>query len=85
MLLKTGIDFPFTHNLQALIDLLPAALRASIPPETVDLTPYAVTTRYPGEIEPVTEEEHLGALRTAESVVAWAESVLGNQRMPGSC
>jgi HEPN domain-containing protein len=79
VLLKMGINFPFTHNLQALIDLLPPGLpRASVPTDAVDLNPYAVTTRYPGESEPVTEEEYLDALRIAEAVVEWAESVLNN-------
>lgn len=56
VLLKCGIDFPFTHNLQALLDLLPKDLtRPKELTEAVDLNPYAVATRYPGEAEPVTE------------------------------
>jgi hypothetical protein len=40
------------------------------------LTDYAVVTRYPGDLEPVTEEEYLEAIRIAETVVQWAEKVL---------
>jgi len=77
VLLKCGVDFPFTHNLQALLDRLPKELAR--PPDlmsAVDLNPYAVTTRYPGEAEPVTEQEYREAIRMAESVLAWAESIV---------
>jgi HEPN domain-containing protein len=36
----------------------------------------AVTARYPGNYEPVSEEEHKEALTLAESVVRWAEKVV---------
>jgi len=77
VLLKCGVDFPFTHNLQALIDLLPEGLTHPLNlSDAVDLNPYAVTTRYPPGAEPVTVREYRQALRTAESVLAWAESVI---------
>ena len=56
VLISCGIDIPCTHNLQALLDLL--ATHFTIPDEIfniIDLNPYAVATRYPSEIEPVTE------------------------------
>ena len=77
VLLAGGIPFPKTHNLDALIDLLPSGV--PLPPEDVQvlrLTEYAVTTRYPGMDEPVTEEEYREAVRLAESVVKWAEDLL---------
>jgi HEPN domain-containing protein len=77
VLLNLGVNFPFTHNLQALVDLIPAGL--SLPPvlvEAVNLNPYAVITRYPTVTEPVTEEDYLEAVRIAEDVVAWAEAVI---------
>jgi hypothetical protein len=37
------------------------------------LTDYAVLTRYPGDLEPVNEEEYQEALRLAEAVLSWAE------------
>jgi hypothetical protein len=43
------------------------------------LTEYAVTTRYPGDFEPVGAEEHSAAVRLAEGVVSWAETILGRQ------
>ena len=77
LLCANGVEYPFTHNIQLLIDLLPAGLSA---PQTIlaaaDLTPYAVATRYPGEVEPVTAEERAEAVRVATIVVQWAESLL---------
>jgi HEPN domain-containing protein len=77
VLLSSGVDFPFTHNLQALIDLFPSTMK--LPPvvrQSVVLNPYAVVTRYPGESEPVTEEEYRDALRIAETVLLWSESAI---------
>lgn len=77
VLLAAGVDFPFTHDLQALLDLLPA--EPPVPPviaQAVDLNPYAVATRYPGETEPATEDEHREAVRIAEAVLLWAESAI---------
>jgi HEPN domain-containing protein len=77
VLLHVEVDFPFTHDLAALMALLPNSIARPVsPPEVVDLNPYAVTTRYPGELEAVTTEEYREALRTAEGVVEWAESIL---------
>jgi HEPN domain-containing protein len=77
VLIAYDINFPFTHNIQLLIDLLPASLTL---PETIsvaaELTPYSVTTRYPGEVEKVTEEERDQAVQTAKTVVDWVELVL---------
>ena len=77
VLLQRGIEFPFTHNLQILLDLLPAGL--AVAPgivEAVDLNPYAVTTRYPGEIEPATENDWREAVRIAEMVVDWVKTII---------
>ena len=42
--------------------------------EVVGLTLYAVSTRYPGEMEPATEDEYQKSVHIAETVVQWAES-----------
>jgi HEPN domain-containing protein len=44
--------------------------------EAAILTDYAVLTRYPGDLEPVTEEEYLEAIRIAETMVQWAEKII---------
>lgn len=77
VLLHLGIAFPFTHNLQSLLALLPGHL--PIPgavAESVVLTPYAVATRYPGEMEPVTEEDYREAVLLAQTVYGWAKTVM---------
>lgn len=80
VLLKEGRQFPFTHSLQSLIDLLPlGSIRHSVPTDAVELTPYVVATRYPGETEPVTEEEYVEAIEIAERVPEWAESIIGDE------
>ncbi|MBI3015047.1 MAG: HEPN domain-containing protein [Candidatus Tectomicrobia bacterium] len=49
--------------------------------EAVDLTDYAVETRYPGPAEPVTQKEYRAAVRIAEQVVKWAGRIIsGKQR-----
>lgn len=71
------VEFPFTHNLQALFDLMPSELH--VPPqilEAVVLNPYAVDTRYPGETEPVTESDYRDAIHLAEAVTQWAEDIV---------
>jgi HEPN domain-containing protein len=77
ILLKYRVDFPFTHNLQALLDLFPEEINTPQEIlEAVELNPYAVATRYPGTIEPVTETEYREAIRIAERIFKWAESII---------
>ncbi len=78
VLLSRGVEPPRTHNLGALLDLLPAEVAS--PPSTegvVALSRYAAVTRYPGAFELVTEAHFRDALRLAEAVVAWAAEIVG--------
>ena len=77
ILIHFGANFPYTHNLQRLIEFLPAELQA-LPgiAQAAALSPYAVLTRYPGETEPVSKEEHEEAVNVASEVVRLAESVV---------
>ncbi|MBM3744463.1 MAG: HEPN domain-containing protein [Acidobacteria bacterium] len=75
---RRGQAFPFTHNLDRLLELL---RRAGVPvPDEVakagTLTPYALEVRYPGLSRETTEEDYREALSTAEAVVRWAEAVV---------
>ena len=68
------IAYPKTHNIRTLLDCLPKKL--DLPRKVHDaagLTDYAVMLRYPGNMEPVTQQEYREALRLAEAVVDWAE------------
>lgn len=73
-----ALDFPKTHSLVSLMDFLEAA-DIQIPEQVKEadiLTQFAVRTRYPGWIEPVTEQEYLEALALAQAVVNWAVSLI---------
>jgi hypothetical protein len=63
-----------------LLSLLPDSVSTpSDIQEAVILTDYAVVTRYPGDYEPVAEQEYQQALSLAESVVLWSESLIGRK------
>ena len=68
-LVSHKIDFPFTHNIGHLLELC----RTETPwrpdlDDAADLTPFAITARYPGLFDEVTEAEALLAIETAKSV-----------------
>ena len=77
VLIARGIPFPLPHNLKTLFDLVPQeVLPSEEVQEAASLTDYAVMSRYPGDLEPVTEEEYEEAVQLAEAVVLWAESLI---------
>lgn len=75
MVLHNLVPSP-THSLSVLVEALEKH-KVVIPDEVkaaVALSYYAVTTRYPGHYEPVTEQEYIEALGMSRRVVAWVES-----------
>jgi HEPN domain-containing protein len=63
------IDFPYTHNIARLLELCPDRRgwdNALV--EAEELTPFAITTRYPGEDESVTKAEAKKAISIAQRV-----------------
>ena len=81
VLVFRGVDFPKTHNIRVLLNLLDSATQ-QIPQDlrkAIGLTVYATMTRYPGEAEPVTEEEYREAVALAEKVVRWAEETVSRE------
>jgi len=63
------IDFPYTHNISRLLEL--CAEKADWIEKITDaeeLTPFAITTRYPGEYEEVTKENAEHAIKIAKFV-----------------
>ena len=79
VMIARGIDFPYTHNLARLLTILeshtgriPDAIRRA-----VQLTRFAVHTRYPSVEEPVSEQEYTEAIEVATNVVRWAEELVG--------
>ena len=64
-----GVDFPFTHNVRRLLDLCAAAAAwAEQLRDAEELSPYAITARYPGEELVVSEAESRRAVEIAERV-----------------
>ena len=77
VLLTRAIPVPQTHNIGTLLDLLPPDIILPAPVrQAVSLTEYAVSSRYPGDLEPVEEKEYREAVGLAEAVVSWAESMV---------
>jgi HEPN domain-containing protein len=76
---QRGVSFPFIHDLE---DLLQRLERSGLKiPKYVgqadELSQFAVVTRYPGLISPVTKRQHRRAVRVAERVLLWAERQIG--------
>jgi len=77
ILIAENIPFPRTHNLKILLDLLPKGVSLPVAPSTVaELTDFAVSARYPGHYEPVTDEEYTNAVEIARTLVSWTEAYL---------
>jgi HEPN domain-containing protein len=72
------LDFPKTHSIVRLLDIIEASGVAI--PENVKsadiLTQYAVQTRYPGPVEEITSEEYEEALALAARTVFWADHLI---------
>jgi len=80
VLIANSTPVPRTHSIRTLLDLLPTS--PSVPPrvqEAAILTDYAVSIRYPGDLEPVEDEEYQEAVRLAEVVVSWAKSLIASR------
>lgn len=63
------VQFPITHDLAKLVQLLPLEVRQKLQLEDIaHLTPYAVNSRYPGVDIPETREDADFAITTARHV-----------------
>ncbi len=81
VLIKTNIDFEFTHNIKTLILSLPEnILKPSFFNELTILTDYAVSTRYPGDYEEILPQEYERAIYLAELVYSWASEFIKNKQ-----
>lgn len=62
-------DFPYTHDLDRLRDLLPDEWSVKTAhPDLADLSVWAVETRYPGDMPAVVEAEARAAVQKADAV-----------------
>ncbi len=79
VLIKNNVVFPKTHNIAELLILIKQKSKISIPDdikETAILTDYAVTTRYPCDYNPISENEYKEAVKIAKRVYKWAKSII---------
>lgn len=77
VLVGKGIDFPRTHSIQGLLEVLPLALSSDpVLRKAVRLTPYATLTRYPYHAERVGEQQAREAADLAAAVLDWAANTL---------
>jgi len=76
-----AVDFPYSHNLRRLLELCAnQADWAERLREADELTPYAITARYPGEDEEVSEVE---AHRAVEIALRVRQTVRQSLRQEG--
>lgn len=79
LLIYSNCDYPYTHDMAELLTLLQEKTDLEIPEpikQMPRLTRFAVASRYPGPIEPVSEDEYRKALEIAEHVVNWAQDII---------
>lgn len=83
LLIRHDIEFPYVHDIAALMLLLEKAT-GDLPDSirrAARLTRFATETRYPGTAPPVGEEKYREAVELAGEVLRWAEKQLsGTQR-----
>ncbi len=76
---QRAATFPYIHSLGRLLKLLQRS-GLKIPKyvwQADELSPFAVVTRYPGLLGPITGRQHRRAVRLAEAVLRWAERQIG--------
>lgn len=78
-LVSLKIAFPKTHNIAILTELIPGYDKLPIEiRSSAILTDYAVTTRYPGIYEEISEEEYKHSLKISGAVYQWVKEKISN-------
>jgi HEPN domain-containing protein len=84
LLVSIDVSFPRTHSISHLIELIEEN-NIQVPNKIMDsisLTAYAVSTRYPGDFEPVDEQEYQETLETAKKVLDWVRKIIEDEINP---
>ncbi len=79
LLIQRGLRFPPVHDLEQLLEIAQRA-KIDLPDwaeELLDVTPYAVETRYPGYWDDILPAERDRALELATMTLAWVRQYLG--------
>ncbi|MDR2718130.1 MAG: HEPN domain-containing protein [Treponema sp.] len=77
LLIYYGVEPEFTHSIGILLDELEKFI--TIPKnikETINLTKYAVITRYPGEYDEITKEGYNESVKIANICLEWIEKII---------
>jgi HEPN domain-containing protein len=77
LLIYFGVEPEFTHNIGALLNEIEKYIE--IPDDVknaIDLTNYAVQTRYPGEYDEITKEEYENSLKIAKNCLDWVDDTI---------
>ncbi len=72
LIIFLGLEPPKTHSFNSI--LLELEKKIQIPEKVknvLDLNDYAVQTRYPGDYQPIDEEEYNNAIEVAEYIYNW--------------
>ena len=77
LLIYYGVEPEFTHNIGVLLSELEKYTKISERiKDAMDLTNYAVQTRYPGSYDKVTKDEYEKALKIAEECLDWVSKII---------
>jgi len=79
LLIHFNCDYPYTHDMAELLTHLQEKTDLDTPEyvkQMPRLTRFAVASRYPGPIEPVSDKEYQKAVDIAEHVVKWARDII---------
>ena len=77
LLIHYGDEFPKVHSFSVLLERLQKY--TVVPPcveDVLELSDYAIQTRYPGDYYPVTEEEYRRAIGISQAVFKWVQKVI---------
>jgi HEPN domain-containing protein len=79
LLVATGVDFPHTHQLERLADLLPTDLGGLLDRQAlIRLSPWAVAGRYPEDIATPSTESATALVSAARAVATEVARLLGD-------
>ena len=79
VLILNQVEFPYVHDIAELLGLVIEKALCDVPAgvyRAASLTRYAVMARYPGVLDPATEEQYEEAIAVAEATVRWAEGII---------
>ena len=81
LLIYFGVEPEYTHNIGILINELEKYTKIDdFIKESMELTNYAVQTRYPGAYNDVTKKEYKRALKIAKNCLHWVNTKINEKK-----